>query len=380
MAWQDRPWILDGAAVRVSIIGIDDGSEKTRFVNGSPVLEIHADLSSELNVADAEVLSENAYIGFKGLEKNGSFELTAEEAFSILPLQNPHKLPNSLVVKPWMNASDVTGRDRAMWLVDFGVMSMSDACMFEAPFELVKARVMPLRLKNKDPQRREFWWRPGRSGGDLRQARAGKKRLIVTPRVAKHRLFVWIGSDHIADSRLYVFARDDDYFFGILHSRIHEVWSLANCSWHGDGAQGGRPTYNATSCFETFPFPWPPGREPKDSALTESVAAAARSLVEKRDTWLNPPNANRSDLSQRTLTNLYNNRPQWLQHAHAKLDVAVAAAYGWPADLSTQEILERVLALNAERASKVDFGTKKKPVRSAPSLPSAPATALSRRA
>lgn len=52
-----------------------------------------------------------------------------------------------------------------------------------------------------------------------------------------------------------------------------------------------------------------------------------------------------------TLTNLYNQRPTWLDNAHQKLDAAVFAAYGWPNDLSDDDILARLLALNLERAS-----------------------------
>jgi hypothetical protein len=173
----------------------------------------------------------------------------------------------------------------------------------------------------------------------------------VTPRVAKHRLFAWVNSEVLADSRLYVFTRPDDYFLGILHSRLREVWSLENCSWHGDGSEGARPTYVSGTCFETFPFPWPPGHEPKDSPLVAAIAEAARDLVEKRDAWLNPPNASAEELKKRTLTNLYNARPAWLADAHRKLDEAVFAAYGWPSTLTDAEILERLLALNHQRAA-----------------------------
>ena len=151
----------------------------------------------------------------------------------------------------------------------------------------------------------------------------------------------------LPDSRLYVFARDDDYFFGVLHSRIHEVWALATSSRHG---VGNDPTYNNTTCFETFPFPWPPGQEPADDPRVEAIAQAARELVQLRDAWLNPPDASDADLKKRTLTNLYNARPTWLDNAHRKLDAAVFAAYGWPGDLPDDEILARLLALNLARA------------------------------
>ena len=82
----------------------------------------------------------------------------------------------------------------------------------------------------------------------------------------------------------------------------------------------------------------------------ETVGAAAAELNELREGWLNPPGSSAAELRKRTLTNLYNQRPTWLENIHARLDAAVADAYGWPADLADAEILERLLALNLERA------------------------------
>ena len=112
---------------------------------------------------------------------------------------------------------------------------------------------------------------------------------------------------------------------------------------------GNDPSYTPSTCFETFPFPWPPGQEPADDPRVEAIAQAARELVQLRDAWLNPPDASDAELKKRTLTNLYNARPTWLDNAHRKLDAAVFAAYGWPADLPDDEILGRLLALNLAR-------------------------------
>ena len=112
-----------------------------------------------------------------------------------------------------------------------------------------------------------------------------------------------------------------------------------------------RPRYTPTTTFETFPFPWPPGQEPQNDARVLTISEVARDLVEKRDAWLNPSGATPDELKKRTLTNLYNQRPTWLDLAHKKLDEAVFAAYGWPPDLTDEEILERLLALNLERSS-----------------------------
>ena len=137
---------------------------------------------------------------------------------------------------------------------------------------------------------------------------------------------------------------------GVLQSRAHEIWSLSTSSRHGVGNDF---VYNITTCFETYPFPWPPGQEPPDDPRVQAIAAAAQELNQLRENWLNPPGASAAELKKRTLTNLYNQRPTWLQHAHRKLDTAVFAAYGWPPDLTDEDILARLLALNLERAKQI---------------------------
>lgn len=113
---------------------------------------------------------------------------------------------------------------------------------------------------------------------------------------------------------------------------------------------GNDPRYTPTTTFETFPFPWPPGAEPQDDPRVRAIAAAAQRLVELRDNWLNPAGASDAELKKRTLTNLYNLRPTWLANAHAALDRAVLDAYGWPNDIADDDLLARLLALNAARS------------------------------
>ncbi len=142
-------------------------------------------------------------------------------------------------------------------------------------------------------------------------------------------------------------ARDDDYFFGVLHSQLSRTLVAAHWArrWKTD------PRYTPTTTFETFPFPWPPGQEPVDDPRVQAIAAAARDLNAKREAWLNPPDLAPADLKKRTLTNLYNDRPTWLDLAHRRLDAAVFAAYAWPAGLDDEQILARLLALNLARAA-----------------------------
>jgi type II restriction/modification system DNA methylase subunit YeeA len=353
MAWSDRPWVLDGAAVRVSMVGFDAGGESARELDGAAVPAIHANLTSALDLTQAQRLPENLGISFMGDTKGGAFDLTPEQVVPMLnaPL-NPHGRPNTDVVYPWANGADVVQRPRGMFIIDFGVdMSAADAALYEQPFAWVEQHVKPERMKNNRAAYRERWWIHVEPRPAMRAAVRSLKRYIATSRVAKHRIFAWLRGETLPDSRLYVFARDDDYFFGVLHSRLHEVWSLATSSRHG---VGNDPTYNNTTCFETYPFPWPPGREPQGDPRVEAIAAAARRLVALRDAWLNPPDASAEELKKRTLTNLYNARPAWLANAHAALDAAVFAAYGWPTELSDEEILARLLGLNVERAAGED--------------------------
>jgi type II restriction/modification system DNA methylase subunit YeeA len=253
-------------------------------------------------------------------------------------------------VKHRLGGQDVTGRRRDGWLIDFGVnMPEEEAALYQLPFEHILKNVKPGRDKARRKHTRERWWIHGEARPGLRKAIKGLKRCIVTPEVAKHRVFDWMGTDTVPDHKLHVIARDNDFTFGILQSRVHESWALAQCSWIG---VGNDPSYSSTRTFETFPFPWPPGKELQDDPLVTAIAAAARNLVEKRDAWLNPPDISATELKKRTLTNLYNDNPTWLRDAHRALDEAVLGAYGWPNDLTDEEMLTRLLQLNTERSPK----------------------------
>nr|MDP9473895.1 class I SAM-dependent DNA methyltransferase [Chloroflexota bacterium] len=274
----------------------------------------------------------------------GPFDVPGQLARCWLSLPtNPNGHPNRDVVRPWVNGLDVTRRPRNMWIIDFGVgMPEHEAMLYEAPFEYAVAHVKPERVKSKSTIRE--WWLHERPRVEMRTALAGLPRFLGTARVAKHRLFAWLDGSTLPDSQIIVFARDDDYFFGVLHSRAHEVWSLRMGTSLED-----RPRYTPTTCFETFPLPCP------TDAQRAEIAAAAKELDERRRAWLDPEGASEADLKKRTLTNLYNQHPAWLAHLHARLDRAVWAAYGWddldPATVEEDTILARLLALNLERAN-----------------------------
>jgi type II restriction/modification system DNA methylase subunit YeeA len=224
-------------------------------------------------------------------------------------------------------------------------MSLEDAALYEAPFEYVNEYVRPKREASRSTLTE--WWLHERPRVDMRQALARLPRFLSTPTVAKHRLFVWLDGTTIPDHQIIAFARADDYFLGVLHSRAHELWARRMGTWMG---VGNDLRYTPTTCFETFPLPWPPGEEPEGDSRIEEIAEAARRLDEPRRNWLKPEGASEADLKKRTLTNLYNARPTWLQNAHAVLDEAVYAAYGWPPDITDEEVLQNLLAVNSERS------------------------------
>ena len=376
-AWSDEPWVIDGAAVRVSLICFgrdDDVCVAGARLDGACVDEIYPDLTARHGSAGVDLtgvrrLSENAGVVFTGDTKGGSFDVQGDLAREWLCLPaNPNGRTNADVLKPWTNGMDLTRRSAGKWIVDFGwTMSEGDAALYEEPFRWVQEHVHPPREQNRRKAYREYWWRHVEPRQGMWRALAGRSRHIATAQVSKHRLFVWSDVRICPDQQLIIVARDDDTTFGILHSRFHEIWSLRLGSRHTD-----RPRYTPSTTFATFPFP--PGLTPNIPASdyaadprAMAVALEARRLVELRDRWLNPlewvewvdepvpgypkrPVPRNEDaakaLKKRTLTNLYNARPQWLADAHEALDAAVAAAYGWSADISDDEVLRGLLALN----------------------------------
>jgi type II restriction/modification system DNA methylase subunit YeeA len=379
VAWEDEPWVLDGAAVRVSLVCWGRESAAAAWLDGKLVQVIHADLTaSAANLTTARRLLENANVAFMGDTKGGAFDIPGDLArqWLIMPT-NPNGRPNADVLRPWANGMDVTRRSSDTWIVDFGsTMSEAEAAYYAAPFGHILEHVRPIRVQNKRESYARAWWRHIEPRPGMNRALRQLPRFIVTPEVAKHRVFAWMRPPALPDHKLQVIARSDDTTFGILHSRFHEAWALAVGSWHG---VGNDPRYTVGTCFGTFPFPagLSPSIAPEIYELDSHaicIARAAKALVDARDRWLNPadlvlcrpevvagfpdrliPKDDESAkiLKKRTLTALYNSRgtPEgaWLDNLHRDLDAAVAAAYGWPADISEDDALSRLLALNLAR-------------------------------
>jgi hypothetical protein len=370
----DHPWVdsADGAAVRIAMTVAQPGeangrlqkviSEKYADEYEAEVQlierqgKIQADLTIGANVVEAKPLQANQNLSSRGMQLIGSgFIVTQEEAktlgFGRIPGLENH-------IRKYRHGRDLTATPRGVMVIDlFGLSEEEVREKFPEVYQWVLERVKPERDQNRDKKTRESWWLHGRPREELRDALQGLNRYIATVETAKHRFFILLDESILPDNRLVNFAFEDAYFLGVLSSRVHVTWTLA-----AGGTLEDRPIYNKTRCFETFPFPdATPSQQTTIRALAEQLDAHR-----KRQQTLHPT---------LTLTDLYNvlekARQQSagqhfsfsakekqiyeqglvaiLQQLHDDLDAAVFAAYGWPATLTDEEILERLVALNSQR-------------------------------
>lgn len=332
-------WTLKGAAVSVSLVGfgVRQGSEPL-VLDGKEVSSIHPNLSSAFDTSLAKKLADNQGLSFMGDTKGGPFDIPKELAQAWLAMPpNPNGRPNSDVLKPWANGLDITRRPQDQWILDFGMgkaqdptatipgmlhLSETELAYYAEPWTYAMKHIKPAWAASRTAQRRE-WFVHAEARPAMRRSLHGLDRFLVTPRVAKHRLFCWLDKSVLPDSALIVFATDRDADLGLLQSRVHEIWTLAMCS-----ALEDRPRYTPNTTFETFPFP-----DDFRSAPLQAVVDAAKALDDKRRAWLNPMGASANALKEKTLTNLYNHRESgvqvWLNNLHRALDSAVLDAYGW---------------------------------------------------
>jgi hypothetical protein len=363
-----------------------DGEPKV--LDGQAVTVINADLTSGPDFTRAAKLVVNSGLSFIGDQKSGPFEIDGDLAAAWLKApKNPNGRPNSDVLKPWINGDDLLDRNQGRWIIDFGLgparplnggvpgelyLDEVAASFYEAPFQYAIQHVKPARLGSGSAKRTPNWFLHIWPRPEMRRRIRDLGRYIATVIHSKHRVFRWVDSSVLPSHALAVIGSNSDAMFGLVQSRIHEMWSLVLCS-----ALEDRPRYTPNTTFETFPFPIGFMEAPP-----ANVAELARKLNEARDQWLNPEGGDAATLKKRTLTALYNEREAgratWLNHLHRDLDRAVLAAYGW-SDLAEalfaaedalraanpqgdalglalgrtepgQALLGRLLALNIERA------------------------------
>ena len=372
----DHPWVdtADGAAVRIAMtVGgtdaptgellevadeqpLDDGSAKVTFKekHGS----IQADITVGAEVARTVALKANEGLTSMGVMLARRGFVVAESEALVLGDGEDSKLAN--VLRPIRNGKDLLDQARRMWVVDFTGLTAEEARdQFPALYQIVLTRVKPERDQNRDSQFRGKWWLFGRSRPELRAMVCGVRRYIATVETAKHRVFQFQDSAVLPEHKLVVIGSDDAFILGVVNSRIHVLWSLARGAMLED-----RPVYPKTECFDPFAFP------ACDAAAQERI----RKIAEELDAHRKRAQAQNPGL---TLTGMYNVMEKLranqalnakekqihdaglvsvLRQLHDDLDAAVFAAYGWPPTLTDAEILERLVALNAERAKEEASG------------------------
>ena len=372
----DHPWVdtADGAAVRIAMTvgcggdhvgevlavtseeSLEDGSVKVSFAESRG--RIQADLTIGAKVAGVTALRSNERLCWQGCKLVGAGFQIAEEVFKSLSKLRPEAC--SRMPRYWAG-SDVTQAASLRYVVDLCGLELREARLrFPELLNHVAAHVKPERDQNRDKGFRERWWVFGRPRPDLRAACAALDRYIVTSEVAKHRTFMFLRwPEDLVDGSVIAFASADAFTLGVLSSRIHVTWTLA-----AGGTLEDRPRYQNGPCFDPFPFP----------TCDEAARARVRQIAEELDAHRKRVQAQKPGL---TLTGLYNvleklrtgealNEKEKqihdaglvsvLRQLHDDLDAAVFAAYGWAATLSDAEILDRLVALNAERAKEEASG------------------------
>ncbi len=218
-ARSDDPWILAGANVHISFIAQDDGSESDRELDGRSRCRDQRQPHDRHRSHRAQRLGENLGIAFMGDTKGGPFDIDAETARRSrarrIRWAIERRRRSALGQRPGYHR-----RPRDMWIIDFGAdMTEQEAALYEAPFEFVRMSVRAQLSRSSV----EAWWQHERPRPEMRSAIASLSRFIVTPTLAKHRLFVWADANTLPDHQLIVIARDDPYILGVLHSRAHAV-------------------------------------------------------------------------------------------------------------------------------------------------------------
>ena len=377
MAVPDHPWTKaapDSAAVRIAMTVCEAGAKpgvlrevmrEGGLDSDAPEIEveerhgtIHADLTIGVDVTTAQTLFSNASLCSPGVKLHGSGFIVDAELATRLGLGRREGLEHH--IRPYRNGRDLTSRSRDVLVVDLLGLSADEVLRrFPEVYQHLLIAVKPERDANRRESYRTSWWVFGEPRRELRPALAGLRRYIATVETTKHRVFQFLDATVLPDNMLVTVASADAFDLGVLSSNHHLVWALRTGGWLGIGND---PRYSKSRCFDPFPFP------AADDLRRQRVRAVAEDLDAHRKRVL-------TEHSHVTLTGLYNvldalkrgTRPGDLVPAarrtfddglvlilgelHARLDRAVAESYGWPTDLADDAILDRLMALNRQRAA-----------------------------
>ena len=368
----DHPWVDsgDGAAVRIAMTGGEKGritgrllsvAAETRTDEGSEGRDvtfteksgiIQSDLSIGADIVGSMPLASNSSLGYMGIIPVGLGFVITRNQLAGWGYGDSNPPP---VVRSYMNGSNLIDGRTDRLIIDFFGLSLEEARKdYPKLLQHVMDTVKPVRDEVDRKGHRENWWIFGEARHGMRNALSGLPRYIATVETAKFRTFSFVSAQVLPDQKLRVVASSDALFLSVLSSKFHLAWASAT-----GGTLEDRPVYNHSTCFDPFPFPDP----------TEAQKTTLRALGEELD-------AHRKDRQKThpklTLTAMYNvleklrardpiegkDREVYeqgligiLKDIHDRIDTAVAAAYGWPADLTEDDILHRLVALNRTRAA-----------------------------
>jgi restriction-modification enzyme MmeI-like protein len=382
-ALPNHPWVdgADAAAVRIAMTVGVPGSVDGKLVrvihekqgsDGEPTVElaeamgrINSNLTLGPDVSAARVLKANDGLCCPGVKLHGSgFAVDASTA-QRLGLGTDSAVASHL--RPYLNGRDITAHSRSLYVIDLFGLSEEQARekvprLYQHLLEYVRPARAAKKGDTKDSSEYALrWWQFGKPRPELRKALSGLHRYVVTVETMKQRAFEFLDGSVVPDNMLTVVASDDAAMLGILSSRVHVAWAL---STGGRLGYGNDPRYNKSVCFDKFPFP----------ILSASATSAVRANGEALDRHRKDRQSEHTDL---TLTGMYNVLEKLrsgaeltekekvihekglvsvLKKLHDDLDAAVLDAYGWPHDLTDEQIVERLVALNAERAAEETNG------------------------
>lgn len=375
MAIPDHPWTKasrDAAAVRIAMTVGEAGHEKgvlrevikeEKLDTDAPLVKfsdragfINADLTIGVDATAAVALLSNEGICSPGVKLHGAGFIVKRNQLEHLGWGKRKDIEKR--IREYRNGRDLTSRPRDVLVIDLDGLTAEEARIrYPEIYQHLLVTVKPERDKNNEEYRRMHWWLFGRKNTLMRGFTAGLERYIATAETAKHRLFLFLDASILPDNRLVNFGFEDAYDLGVLSARPHLTWTVAN-----QGLLEDRPIYTKSRCFDPFPFP------SADDLQKQRIRDIAEELDSHRKRVLD-------EHPKLTLTGLYNvleelrkgTLPDALDEAdrrifdegqvlilkelHDRLDAEVVAAYGWPGDLSNEEILSRLVALNKERAA-----------------------------
>ncbi|MBC5995109.1 class I SAM-dependent DNA methyltransferase [Pontibacter cellulosilyticus] len=372
LAIPDHPWVdsADGAAVEIAMSVAEKGETIGRLLSivsesktdGLEVQvsfkekqgKVHPDFTIGAAIVSAKTLKANENLCSRGVQLIGAGFIVEKSKAEELGYGRIPEIEN--FIRNYRNGRDLTSKPREVMVIDlFGLTIDEVRTKFPEVYQWVYERVKPERDQNNRESYRKNWWIHGEARGNFRPALKGLERYLATVETSKHRFFTFIDKSVLADNKLLAIALEDPYFLGVMSSKYHVTWALAA----GADLGGNTPVYVKTTCFETFPFP----------AATETQQEQIRSIAEQLDAHRKQRQAQHPTL---TITDMYNvleklrsgeplNAKEQKTHEqglvsillqlHTELDAAVAAAYSWPTNLPEEEILERLVALNKERAA-----------------------------